>query len=131
MVYFEYTKFGREFLVTDFEDGISDTVKVRFKNQKDGSLQIGAKSVRLENGIAQLSPTSLKDGIHTPIFHTEKESFICDRIKVAAGRVTPLINERERVLELTSKLISAEDKINSLEASLTELCSRVYARNIF
>ncbi len=131
MIYFEYTKFGKEFLITDFEDGVSDTVKIRFRNQKDGALQIGAKSTRLENGSATLTIASLTDGVHTPIFHTDNGSFICDRIKAKAGKILPLVKERQRIFELTSKLLSAEEKINALEARLTELCSKVYAKNIF
>ena len=131
MIYFEYAKFGKEFLITDFEDGVSDTVKIRFINQKDGALQIGAKSTRLENGTVIFPRSSLAEGVHTPIFHTDSASFICDRIKVEAGKVLPLVRERQRVFELTSKLTRAEEKINALEARLTELCSKVYAKNIF
>lgn len=131
MIYFEYTKFGKEFLITDFEDGASDTVKIRFKNQKDGTVQIGAKSARLENGAAVLPSSSLREGVHTPIFHSDDGSFICDRIKVEAGKILPLVKEIQRVFELTSKLTRAEEKINALETRLAELCSKVYAKNIF
>lgn len=131
MTYFEYTKYGKEFLITRFEDGLSDTVKIRFRNHTDGSIQLGAKSIRLENGLAILRLSALSEGVYTPIFHSLEGSFICDKINFKAGKAMPLVNQRERLFELTEKLIFAEEKINCLENRVTELCSKVYAKNIF
>lgn len=131
MIYFEYAKYGKEFLTTRFDAGACDTVKIRFKNQCDGSVQLGAKSVRLENGVATVKPSAFAQGVYTPILHTDAGSFICDRIKFEAGRAMPLINSQERVFELTERLISADEKIDALENRMTELCSKVYAKNIF
>ena len=131
MIYFEYTKYGKEFLITRFDDERYDNLKFRFKNHTSGSMQLGAKSVRLENGVACIPIASLPEGVHTPIFHSENGSFICDKIKIEAGKIFPLVNQRERVLELTEKLISADEKINLLENRITELCAKIYAKPIF
>ena len=131
MIYFEYAKYGKEFLITRFDGGACDAIKIRFKNHRDGSIQLGAKSVRLENGVAVIRPSAFTEGVYTPIFPTDEGLFICDRIKFEAGRAMPLINHQERVFELTEKLISADEKINALENRMTELSSKVYAKNIF
>ena len=131
MTYFEYTKYGKEFLITRFEDGTGMGVRLRFNNVALGSVQIGARSVRLENGVATLTSLPHEETVLTPILHTETGSFLCDRIKVLAGKAAPLIELRERVLDLTGRLISADERINALENKITELCSKVYAKSIF
>lgn len=131
MTYFEYTKYGKEFLITRFEDGTGAGVKLRFNNVAIGSVQIGARSIRLENGVATLTTLPNTETVYTPILHTETGSFLCDKIKILAGKASPRIDIRERVFDMSAGVIEAEKKINALENKITELCSKVYAKSIF
>ena len=131
MIYFEYTKYRNEFLITHFEDGCDGDIKIRIKDHTCGSIQFGARNIMLENGVAYVPKSLITEGVHTPIFHSENGSFICDKIKHEAGKISPLINQRERIFELTEKLILADEKINLIENRVSELYSKISAKTIF
>ena len=126
----EYTKCKNEFLLTAYTKAENGSVKFRFHGASDGELLIGSGAFRIENGISEVKTNSLKEGTYTPVLQTENGSYVCDKIKIPAGVLTPKICESERTLRLTEKIISAETRIEALEEKLSEISSAVYGKSI-
>ena len=130
MTVIEYTKTKGELLITDYTEGSKEGLKFKFIGEKNGTLYIGGDTFRVENGIAIMKTSDIKEGVHTPILHTEDGSLICDGINLKAGVVTPKISDLKRTLYLTKRLIMAEEIAKKLENKLSELSNAVYGKSI-
>ena len=130
MTSIEYTKCQKELLLTAYEQNESSSIKFRFIGVEDGIFYIGAESFNIENGFATVKISSLCEGNYTPVLKIGENSFVCDKIQVKAGIVTPKICSTERILKLTEKIIAAEEKNKNLEEKISELFAAVYGKSI-
>ncbi len=131
MTTLEYTKSNGEFLLTDYKDGGGDEVCLRFLPECSGRLYLEKESFAVKGGYAVINRICFNDGTLTPLLKSEDGSFICEKIKCEAGSVTPTRETQERLFLITKKLISAENKIISLEKRVAELSEAVYGKSIF
>lgn len=131
MTVLEYTKSNGELLLTAFKDCGGDEICLRFYPECSGKIYLKKKSFEVKDGLAVIKRINIKDGTVTPLLKTEDGSFVCEKIKCEAGSVTPARKSREAILLLTKKLISAENKITSLEKRVAELSEAIYGKSIF
>ena len=126
----EYTKSKGELLLTDYKNSPDGILNLRLVGAASGTLHLGNLTVEVKGGSAEVNISALREGVLTPFLIADGKSYICDKIKVKAGVVMPALPERERILYLTGKIIAAEDKLESLEERLAELCDAVYGKSI-
>ena len=131
MTIFEYTKDNDVYLLTDYIDDGSDEVCLKFFPEGSGETILLSESFKVECGSAVIKRINFKDGEITPILKTENEAFRCEKIKCQSGSVTPAAPTRERIFELTKKVISAQNRIITLEKRVAELSEAVYGKTIF
>jgi len=130
MTAIKYSKLEDRFLITYLENGSGENLKISFSGVKDGDFYLGKESFKVENGIARINTGKLADGSYTPILRTEEKSYICDKLKVLAGILTPDVNAESRIYYLAGKIISAEERLRVLDKRISELSDSVYGKSI-
>ena len=130
MAAIEYTKLNNEFLITGCREDSDAVYEIRFEGEASGTLYLAGEAFGIHNGVARVCAKDLANGIHTPILQTETTSFICDKIKIEAGIITPQICIPEKIQYLNKKLIYAEQRACKIEEKIFELCNAVYGKSI-
>jgi len=130
MALIEYTKSKDGFLLTGYKGSDGNKVTFRFSGAECKTLRIGDSSFEAENAQFEVNPHSLKEGVHTPIAYTEEGCLLCDKIKVRAGVIIPLICDAQKALYLTKRIIAAEEELLDFKKKLCELSEAVYGKSI-
>ena len=130
MAFIEYTKYGNEYLVTDFKKEKGGELKLRFTDTERAALIIGKSRYEIENGILTVNSNLLSEGIHTPFLLSDSASFKCDEIKIEAGCAVPHFSESARDLLFAKSIIWLTAKLSEIEKELKKLNASVYGSSI-
>ena len=130
MTTIEYTKSEGKLLLTSYSSSPSGTLRLRLLGITSGNLHLGNLILPIDGDFIEVSIAELSEGVLTPFLTEDGKSYVCDKIEIEAGVVTPSIPEWERILYLTKRMIAAESKAQRLEKTLLELCDAVYGKSI-
>lgn len=130
MTTIEYSEYKNEFLLTGYTADTSKSFRLCFLGVKNGTVHIGNNDFLIENGIATVKISLLKDGEYTPVLHSKDGSFPCDKIEIIAETAAPKTCDSKRLIYLTKQFIEAHEKTSKLEKKLLELCDAVYGKSI-
>lgn len=131
MAKIKYEKYKEKFLITEFTNDNGNALEISFPELKRGTITVGEKSFIVENGKLSIPLSKLREKSYTPILKTDTDTCLCDKIKILAGKISLDFPQIERLLYLSSEVISMHRELEEIKRSTKGLCESVYGKNIF
>ena len=99
----------------------TDEVSIELQDLPSGYIRIGDLRVKTASGRTKLNLSSLKDGLHTPIYTVGTHSFLCSPFIKRQGALTRPLPDGGDISRLESLISEQSERITALEGELCEL----------